>query len=195
MGTLAAPRLQQIPEAGDLYKQDFYSWTAQQAAALKRKDLAAIDWGNVIEEIEALGRAEKSSLTSHYANAVEHLLKLQYHGPRQADSAVSWEISVRNARDGVEKALRENPGIKGSRGEIFAAAWMDGRKAAVNAFVSYDTEGIADYGQRRLAEKRARRRWNEALPRQRLYTRAQVEDADWWPERAAAPAAGGVSTR
>ena len=194
MGTLAAPRLQQIPEAGELYERDFYSWTAQQAAALKRKDLAAIDWGNVIEEIEALGRAEKSSLAGYYANAVEHLLKLQYHGARQADSAVPWEISVRNARDGVEKVLRENPGLKGSRGEIFAAAWMDGRKAAVNAFVSYDTEGIADYGQRRLAEKRARRRWNEALPRQRPYTRAQVEDADWWPERAAA-AAGGVSTR
>lgn len=184
-----------MPEAGELYERDFYSWTAQQAAALKHKDLAAIDWENVIEEIEALGRAEKSSLTSYYANAVEHLLKLQYHGPRQANSAVSWEISVRNARDGVEKALRENPGLKGSRGEIFAAAWMDGRKAAVNAFVSYDTEGTADYGQRRLAEKRARRRWNEALPRQRPYTRAQVEDADWWPERAAAATAGGVSTR
>ena len=188
MGTLAAPRLQQMPEAGELYERDFYSWTAQQAAALKRKDLAAIDWENVIEEIEALGRAEKSSLTSYYANAVEHLLKLQYHGPRQADSAVSWEISVRNARDGVEKALRENPGLKGSRGEIFAAAWMDGRKAAVNAFVSYDTEGTADYGQWRLAEKRARRRWNETLPRQCPYTRAQVEDADWRPERAAAAA-------
>lgn len=195
MGTLAAPRLQQIPEAGDLYKQDFYSWTAQQAAALKRKDLAAIDWGNVIEEIEALGRAEKSSLTSHYANAVEHLLKLQYHGPRQADSAVPWEISVRNARDGIEEVLEENPGLKNKRGEVFTRAWTRGRKAAVNAFVSYYTEGIADYGQRRLAEKRARRRWNEALPRLCPYTRAQVEDADWWPERAAAPAAGGVSTR
>ena len=185
MGTLTAPRLQQAPEANALYERDFYSWTEQQAAALKRKDLAAIDWENVIEEIETLGRAEKSSLTSYYANAVEHLLKLQYRGPRQTDSVGVWRASTSNARDGIEKVLRENPGLKGRRGEIFAAAWMDGRRAAINAFVRYDTESIADYGQHRLAVKRARRRWNEALPRQCPYTRAQVEDVDWWPERAA----------
>ena len=196
MGTLTAPRLQQTPAAEELYERDFYSWTEQQAAALKRKDLAAIDWENVIEEIETLGRAEKSSLTSYYANAVEHLLKLQYHGPRQADSVGVWGASPSNARDGIEKVLRENPGLKGRRGEIFAAAWMDGRRAAVDAFVSYCTETIADDRQRRLAGKRARRCWSEALPRQCPYTRAQVEDVDWWPERAAPAAAGkGVSTR
>ena len=194
MGTLTAPRLQQIPAAEDLYERDFYSWTAQQAAALKRKDLAAIDWENVIEEIETLGRAEKSSLTSYYANAVEHLLKLQYRGPRQADSAGVWETSIRNARDGIEEVLEENPGLKNKRGEVFALAWTRGRKNAVNAFVSYGTETIADDRQRRLAEKRARRHWNEALPRQCPYTRAQVEDADWWPEWPAA-AGQGVSRR
>ena len=194
MGTLTAPRLQQIPAAKELYERDFYSWTAQQAAALKRKDLAAIDWENIIEEIETLGRAEKSSLTSYYANTVEHLLKLQYRGPRQADSAAAWETSIRNARDGIEEVLEENPGLKSRRGEVFALAWTRGRKNAVKAFVIYDTEGILDDRQRRLAEKRARRRWNEALPRQCPYTRAQVEDVDWWPEWPAA-AGKGVSTR
>ena len=38
-----------------LYDADPWSWSQQQAEALRRRDLGAIDWDNVIEEIEDVG--------------------------------------------------------------------------------------------------------------------------------------------
>ena len=48
-----------------LYDEDFWGWTQEQAGALKRRDPGAIDWDNVIEEVETLGRSEKSFWASH----------------------------------------------------------------------------------------------------------------------------------
>lgn len=53
-----------------LYDEDFWSWTQEQAGALLRRDLDAIDWENLIEEIETLGRSEQHASTSYCANVV-----------------------------------------------------------------------------------------------------------------------------
>ena len=56
MATLVpSPAVQQDRQTNDLYERDFYSWSMQQADALKSRDLKAIDWDNVIEEIADLG--------------------------------------------------------------------------------------------------------------------------------------------
>ena len=45
---------------------------------MRRRDLGAIDWDNVIEEVETLGRGEKSFWTSPCANVFSHLLKIEH---------------------------------------------------------------------------------------------------------------------
>ena len=56
MATLVpSPAVQQDGQTNDLYERDFYSWSMQQADALKRRDFNAVDWDNVIEEIADLG--------------------------------------------------------------------------------------------------------------------------------------------
>ena len=40
-----------------LYQRDGYAWAKEQAEALRHRNLDQIDWDNVIEEIESVGRA------------------------------------------------------------------------------------------------------------------------------------------
>ncbi len=49
----------------------------QQAEALKRRDFRVVDWDNIIEEIEALGRAESNNWKVYCARSIEHLLKIE----------------------------------------------------------------------------------------------------------------------
>jgi len=44
-----------------IYETDYYQWTREQAQALRERHFDNIDWENIIEEIEALGRSEYSA--------------------------------------------------------------------------------------------------------------------------------------
>ncbi len=68
------------------YETDYYQWTIEQGKALRKlvnthqeiKDLGEIDWENIIEEIEALGRSEYSAVVSLLRRQIEHRLKIDY---------------------------------------------------------------------------------------------------------------------
>lgn len=184
MGVVAkVPDQQQASETNRLYDRDFYTWTVQQAAALRRRDFSAVDWENVIEEIETLGRTEERSLKSQYARAMEHLLKLQYRGGAKTEPVAGWRKSVDQARIEIKRVLQDHPGLKGKRDEVFARAWLDAREDAVTAFVQYGTEGIKDDSMHLRERKRLTREWSQTLPQANPYTREQVEDSFWLPER------------
>jgi hypothetical protein len=70
-----------------------------------------VDWENVVEEIEALGRSEKRAIRSHLVILLQHLLKWQY----QLDyRSRSWETLIYNARTDLEELLDDNPSLGGS---------------------------------------------------------------------------------
>jgi len=75
-----------------LYEQDFYSWTIEQAEALRAAGKArlntprTIDWEAVAEEIESTGRAQASDLGSRYYRLLTHLLKWRYQPQRRSRS-------------------------------------------------------------------------------------------------------------
>ena len=67
--------------ASALYDLDALAWSEQQGGLLRRiaggeRLDAAVDWANVIEEIEAMGRSELRSCGSYLRQAMFHLLKL-----------------------------------------------------------------------------------------------------------------------
>ena len=47
-----------------IYETDFYQWTMKQAQALKEQNVQELDWENLIEEIEALGRSDYQAVVS-----------------------------------------------------------------------------------------------------------------------------------
>ena len=66
--------------AAQLYEQDFVRWAETQAAALRDAARSGanlpLDWDNLIEEVESLGRSERRELERRLAAVLEPLLKL-----------------------------------------------------------------------------------------------------------------------
>src|SRR5690242_9861574 len=68
--------------AGDLYDTDILVWSERQADLLRRlaageRVNADVDWDNVIDEVETVGRAELNAVESLLLQAMIHLLRLQ----------------------------------------------------------------------------------------------------------------------
>jgi hypothetical protein len=63
----------------DLYRDDILTWSLEQAARLRRaragERVNDLDWDNIIEEIETLGRSETEAVRSLLAQSILHLLK------------------------------------------------------------------------------------------------------------------------
>jgi hypothetical protein len=60
-----------------LYDKDFYLWTQEQAALVRRGKVHELDLDNVVEELESLGKSQWHALENRLAVLVRHLLKWQ----------------------------------------------------------------------------------------------------------------------
>jgi len=103
-----------------LYESDFYGWTLQQAEALRSRDMSELDFENLLEEMEAMGRSEKRGLKNRLVILLMHLLKWQYQPERQGKS---WELTIRNQREEVLELLEENPSLKPRIDSVLESAW------------------------------------------------------------------------
>jgi hypothetical protein len=60
------------------YEKDYYLWTQTMVKKLKNQDYLNVDWENLIEEIEDIGKSQKRAVESLLLRLTEHLLKLKY---------------------------------------------------------------------------------------------------------------------
>ena len=67
-----------MSENTELYAENFYAWTQQQAALLRDQKTQVLDFANLAEEIESLGRSDKRELGNRLQILVMHLLKWRY---------------------------------------------------------------------------------------------------------------------
>src|SRR3954451_337525 len=99
---------------GSLYDQDLMLWSEEQARMLRAAADAGwnapIDWVNVAEEIESLGKSERRALASHIANVIEHLLKLQ--ASPATEPTRGWRETIRRARNEIEVILADSPSLR-----------------------------------------------------------------------------------
>jgi len=77
----------------DLYARDIVVWSRHQAELLRR--LAAgerlnepVDWPNVIEEVESLGKSQVQACEALLLQAVVHLIKMRLYP--QSDAQAGW---------------------------------------------------------------------------------------------------------
>ena len=70
--------------AARLYEEDFVRWTEEQSSVLREAARLGtklpLDWENLAEEIDSLGRSVRRELRSRLGIILEHLLKLE-HSP------------------------------------------------------------------------------------------------------------------
>ena len=83
---------------GNSYHSDGYTWAIEQADALRRRDFAAVDWDNVIEEIEDVGRREKNHWRSCCTRVLEHLLKIEHYREATNEVLRHWMSEIEDFR-------------------------------------------------------------------------------------------------
>ena len=94
---------------GTLYDEDVVAWAEHQAELLRARQWSQLDIDNIAEEIEDVGRSEKSALRSHLIVLLVHLLKWTYQPLRRG---ASWNASICTQRDIIEDALEDYPSLK-----------------------------------------------------------------------------------
>src|SRR6516225_10344477 len=104
-----------MTDARGLYDVDFVAWTEQQAAALRAAAHGGtnqpLDWENLAEEIESLGKSDRRELRSQITRILRHLLKLE--ASPAAEPRAGWRTTIREARAEIEGVLDDSPSLRG----------------------------------------------------------------------------------
>lgn len=111
-----------------LYDVDFHDWLMEQADAIKRRSANELDWDNLAEEVESLGRSQRSSLRSRLKQIVQHVLKWEHQPERRT---YGWKLTINEQRQAVEDLLELSPSLKSSVGDMFPKAYASGRREAL----------------------------------------------------------------
>jgi hypothetical protein len=127
-----------------MYDQDLHRWTIEQSAALRRRAGNELDWDNLAEEIEALGRSDRREIESRLEILLTHLLKLAYQ-PHEASP--SWRGSVREARNRIARIIEESPSLRAYPAAELKRAYAHARIEAV------DQTGLPSTGSGSLPEE------------------------------------------
>jgi Domain of unknown function DUF29 len=87
----------------DLYEEDILTWSEQQAEQLRRRSANALDWDNLAEEIEDLGRSQLRAVESHLIQALLH--DLHADGWPFSHEVPHWRAEARGQRDDARAAF------------------------------------------------------------------------------------------
>jgi hypothetical protein len=141
----------------ELYDQDFYAWTQEQARLLRERRFDDLDLENLIDEVASVGRSDKHQIDSRTEVLLAHLLKWRYQpGGRSS----SWSGTIIEQRFRVERLVEESPSLKPLLSSQVSRSYRAARLLAAK-----DT-GIA-YG---------------VFPAESPFTPEQVYDPDFFPE-------------
>lgn len=110
-----------------LYEADYLQWIQTNLQDLRNKDYERVDWENLLEEIEDMGRSERRALESNLIIVLLHLLKWQYQPEKRS---VSWESSIIEHRRRLKKALKESPSLKPYLTNILGESYSESIKQA-----------------------------------------------------------------
>ena len=105
-----------------LYNRDFNLWIQKTVSDLKSKDMDAIDWKHLIDEIEGMGKSDRRALQSYLERLIEYLLKLKYwHAERDRCERIQ-KIEIIEFRSRIERILDDSPSLKNYLTEIYPKA-------------------------------------------------------------------------
>lgn len=110
-----------------LYDHDFFAWTQDQADALKRRSANELDWENLLEEVEDLGRSERRELRSRLIVLLTHILKWELQPEMRSRS---WMATIRIQQRELQDLLGESPSLKTALDRVWSKAYEDAEEVA-----------------------------------------------------------------
>lgn len=163
-----APSITEREMASDLYEKDFALWSAEQgrairqAAAARLNTPAPIDWENVAEEIETLGRSERAALRSRIIVIIQHLIKIQSSPAREPRSG--WSETIRTQRTEIEALLTDSPSLRGDVAPMIIWAMPRARRDAAATLKDYGEQPLIDLNRLTYTEDQVLGDWFPAPP-------------------------------
>jgi hypothetical protein len=125
------------------YESDFALWCQQQADLLRRRAIDNIDFDNIAEEVESLGRSERREIASRLEVLLLHLLKWRFQPDRRS---LSWRASIRDARDELERVLDDNPSLRALPAERLPKVYVRARAKALEETGLYHLPEACPWG-------------------------------------------------
>ena len=103
-----------MDQQAPLYDRDFYEWTQREAAKLRAAHAARVnldlDFENLAEEVESMGKSDLRAFENTLARVLEHLLKLE-HSPA-LEPRPGWRSTVQVHRTAARRILDDSPSLR-----------------------------------------------------------------------------------
>ena len=154
-----------MTKTNELYDRDFFLWTQEQAAALRavKNSNLPLDWANLADEIESLGKSDRRQLRSQIRRILRHLLKLEVSPA--LDPRGGWCSTIADSRSEIEDVLHDSPSLRREIDRMIAEEF--------NAAAKFAAADLRQYGEAAEAV------W--ARLEKSGFTAEQVL-GDWFPE-------------
>ncbi|MCW6037832.1 DUF29 domain-containing protein [Spirulina subsalsa FACHB-351] len=94
-----------------LYDTDYHQWLQETIEHLRVRNFEQIDWDNLIEELDSMGKNDKRALVSLLTRLLEHLLKLAYWEAEKPRVSKHWASEIVNFRAQIEQRLEDSPSL------------------------------------------------------------------------------------
>jgi hypothetical protein len=91
-----------------LYETEYDRWLTETIGLLKNRQFDQIDYQHLIEELEALGRSEKSAVKNLLLQILIHLLLYQFWQSEAARNSNHWAGEIITFRVQLEDRLTTN---------------------------------------------------------------------------------------
>jgi hypothetical protein len=161
-----------MPDVKALYDEDFVVWSRQQAEALRSAahggSNQALDWENLAEEIESLGRSDRRELASRIATIIEHLIKLGRSPAREPRQG--WRQTVLRERIAIGLLLKDSPSLRREVSDLAASVADSATRLALEEM----------HARGELPDRPRRTRRSKAPLDHLPYTPEQIL-GDWFP--------------
>ncbi|MFM8294324.1 MAG: DUF29 domain-containing protein [Microcystaceae cyanobacterium] len=105
------------------YDQDFALWVEENIALIRSKNYDAVDWENLIEEVEGLTRSDKRELENRLTTLFEHALKRRYL-PLQ-DCYRGWEVTLKRTQKQLRRVLTDSPSLRNYFVSVIEKCYQD----------------------------------------------------------------------
>ena len=148
--------MRQTQDLAQLYQTDYLRWLDETVERLRSGQFEGLDWPNLIEELEAMGRNERNALKSNQRVLLTHLLKWCYQPERRTEG---WSRTINEHRDRLLDAIEQSASLKAEYEQAWAKSYERARRNAARE------TGLP----------------LETFPQQCPFDPWRILDPDWWP--------------
>lgn len=116
------------------YETDHHQWIKETVNQLRERNFDRVDWDNLIEELESMGKSDRRAVLSLLTRLLEHLLKLSYWEVEKEYSGNHWAAEIVNFRAQIQDRLEDSPSLKNELEGMYAKAYPVAVKSVSKLF-------------------------------------------------------------